>query len=104
MNESSPFSRTGGARRLIVTILIGTTAAVTAGLALSEHSPSEAVGARATARTAVSDALAPAPLNTRRVQWRDPWKRPASDPSLPAAAKALEGAPDPSSGEQAPTF
>jgi hypothetical protein len=60
---------------------------------------------------------------TRREQWRDPWKRPAplsesapasihetvdavitpSDPSLPAAADALEGTAA-STGEPTPTF
>ena len=104
MNESSPFTPNGQARRLIVTIVIGTAAAITAGLALSERPQSEAVAESAATRTAVSDALAPTPLHTRRVPWRDPWKHPASDPSLPAAAKALEGAPNPSSGERAPTF
>ena len=108
MNESSPFTRTGRARRLIVTIVIGTVSAVTAaavttGLALNEHPPSAFAG-RAAVRTAVPDALAPAPLHPRRVEWRDPWKHPASDPSVPAAAKALEGVPDASSGEPAPTF
>ena len=104
MNESSPFTQFGQVRRLVVTIVVGSAAAVTASVVLNEH-PAGAAGAKpATAATAVAHSPPPAPVPSRRVEWRDPWKRPASDPSLPDAAKALEVAPDPSSDERAPTF
>ncbi|MEO8312706.1 MAG: hypothetical protein ABI520_16170 [Caldimonas sp.] len=126
MNESSPSPETGRTRRLIVSVLIGTAAAtVAAGVAFNERHRGEAVVERAEASFALAGAgAAPAvPVLTRREQWRNPWKRPASlsesastsvgdpldattaplDPSLPSAAEALKGAPG-SSGEDTPTF
>lgn len=86
MNDSSPSPDTGRARRLIVTVLIGTAAAaVTARVVLNERQASEAVVPRA----AVSPALAGGVV--------------VSDPSLPTAAEALKGAGG-HSGEDAPTF
>ena len=126
---STPSSNDKGrARRLIVTLLITTAAAaVTAGVALQHHPHAEAVVQAAEASPVLAGAIAAtgAPVVTRREQWRDPWKRPAplsesapasihetvdavmtpSDPSLPAAADALRGAPA-NSGERTatPTF
>jgi hypothetical protein len=118
MNESSPSTDTGRARRLVVTVLIGTAAAaVTAGVALNERHPAEAVVERAEASPALAGAAAAAPGQ------RDPSKRAAplsesapssvgdapdraaahADPSLPAAADALRGVTG-SSAEDAPTF
>lgn len=117
MNDSSPSSDKRRARHLIVTILIGTAAAaVTAGVALNERHPAGDVVQRA-------DATPAGTADARRVQWRDPWRRPAplsesastsigdlpesaaalADPSLPTAAEALGRAGAPS-GEDAPTF
>ncbi|MEO5845875.1 MAG: hypothetical protein ABIQ33_13645 [Caldimonas sp.] len=123
MNVSSPSSDTGRARRLIVTLLVGSAAAaVSAGVVLNERRPGEAVAQRAEANPAVAG-TALVPADARRVQWRDPWKRPGplsestptstggaadagaavSDPSLPPAAEALKGgALD--SGAHGPTF
>ena len=104
MNESSPFGQSGQVRRLVVAIVVSTAAVLTAGIVLNEHPAGAAHAERVAAGTTAPGALAPAPVHDRRVQWRDPWKHPASDPSVPAAAKALQGIPDTSSGELAPTF
>ena len=54
MNESSPFTQFGPVRRLVVTIVVGSAAAVTASVVLNEH-PAGAAGAKpATAATAVA--------------------------------------------------
>ena len=110
MITPSPRNDKGHARRLLVTLVITTAAAaVTAGVVLKKHHPGEA----AAAAPVPAGAIAPAtPAASRRVEWRDPWKRPAplsesastsihavpddgamtSDPSVPSAAAALEGA------------
>lgn len=125
MTTPSTSNDSGHARRVIVTLVITTAAAaVTAGVALQRQPQAEAVvqAAGTTPAVAVGKAAAAAPVVTRREQWRDPWKRPAplsesapnsiqepvdagtmSDPSLPAAADAMRGAPG-SSGEATPTF
>lgn len=75
----------GHSRRLLVTFVIATTAAaVTAGIALNGHHAGEAVVQRTEASHAIFGAT-------------------PADPSLPAAASALEGAVVPF-GEAAPTF
>ena len=107
MNESSHFTQTGRAHRVIATIVIGTAAAaVTSGVALNEHPPAETVVERAAAGPSLADTVAPAARPMRRIQWRDPSMHPAPlrDPSVPAVATALEGVADPSSREPAPTF
>jgi len=119
MITPSPSKDPGHARRLLVTLVITTAAAaVTAGVVLQKHQPAEAVVQRAEATTTPAT-----PGLTRRVEWRDPWKRPAprfdsaptsisnvpddgatrADPSLPSAAAALERASG-SSAEPTPTF
>lgn len=125
MNAPSPSPEPGRTRRLVVTVVIATaTAAVTAGVVLNERRPAEAAVERVGASPAVAGgSVAPAASARRRVEWRDPWKRPAplsesappsshdaadaastrSDPSLPPAADALGGV-DGLSGEPAPTF
>ncbi len=117
MITPSPRKDSAHARRLLVTLVITTAAAaVTAGVVLKKHHPGEVAAA--------APVPAPgAPALSRRVEWRDPWKRPAplsesastsindvpddgatrSDPSLPSAAKALGGASG-SSTEPASTF
>jgi len=115
MITPSPRNDKGHARRLLVTLVITTAAAaVTAGVVLKTHQPAEAVVQRtAAASPMLAGAIAPAtPAAPRRVEWRDPWKRPTplsesastlinavpddgamrSDPSVPSAAAALEGA------------
>lgn len=124
MTTPSTSNDSGHARRVIVTLVITTAAAaVTAGVALQRQPQAEAVVQAAGTTPAVAGGkAAAAPVVTRREQWRDPWKRPAplsesapnsieepvdagtmSDPSLPAAADAIRGAPG-SSGEATPTF
>jgi hypothetical protein len=127
MNAPSPASDTGRGRRLLVTLVIATAAAaVTAGVALKDRRPGEAVVERTASGPALADgsAIPAAPARRSREQpWRDPWKRPAplpdsvptsigeapdagaslADPSLPAAAEALKGVAG-TSGESAPTF
>jgi hypothetical protein len=123
MTTPSPSNDRRHARRVLVTLVITTAAAaVTAGVVLKKHPPAEAaaqsVDANA-ARTGVAAATAAFP---RRVEWRDPWKRPApgsdsaapsihdgsgdgatrSDPSVPSAAAALERAAETS--EEPATF
>jgi len=114
MITPSPRNDKGHARRLLVTLVITTAAAaVTAGVVLKTHQPAEAVVQRTATSPMLAGAIAPAtPAAPRRVEWRDPWKRPAplsesastsinavpddgamrSDPSVPSAAAALEGA------------
>jgi len=114
MITPSPRNDKGHARRLLVTLVITTAAAaVTAGVVLKTHQPAETVVQRTAASPMLAGAIAPAtPAASRRVEWRDPWKRPAplsesastsihavpddgamtSDPSVPSAAAALEGA------------
>ena len=121
MITPSPRNDKGHARRLLVTLIITTAAAaVTAGVVLKKHPPAEAVVQRAATSPALAGAIA-APGLARRVEWRDPWKRPTpsesasppipygpddgtsrSDPSLPSAAAALEGASD--SSDEPATF
>ena len=128
MNEPPTSTDTGQARRMIVTLFIGTAAAaVTAGVGLNERHASEAAVQRAAPDRAVQDAGAGAPaasLRSRRAQWLDPWRRPdltsgastmatpdgpraatvsSPDPSLPVARDALRLVGE-SSGEDAPTF
>jgi len=124
---STPSSNDNGrARRVLVTLVITTAAAaVTAGVALQKHPHAEAVVQAAEASPGLVGGIAAtaAPVVTRRQQWRDPWQRPAplsesastsihdspdlatllADPSLPAAAEALRGAPV-TIGEATPTF
>ena len=123
MIATSPASQSGRTRRLFVSVVIATaTAAVTAGVALKEHHPGDSVVQPAEAALTTGVAAA-APVQTRREQWRDPWKRPAplsesaptsvhdpidasaplADPSLPAAADALKGTSG-ATGEPTPTF
>jgi len=80
--KPSPSNDRGHARRVIVTLLITTTAAVTAGVALQKHPHGEAVVQAADA--------SPAAMSS-------------SDPSLPAAADALQRSTD-ASAEPAMTF
>ena len=122
MITPSPRNDKGHARRLLVTLVITTAAAaVTAGVVLKKHHPGEAAAAAPVPAGAITAPGAPA--LSRRVEWRDPWKRPAplsesastsindvpddgatrSDPSLPSAATALGGASG-SSTEPASTF
>jgi hypothetical protein len=125
MIATSPAKQTGRTRRLFVTVVIATAAAaVTAGVALKERRPGEAVVQRAEASPALATGVAAdASVQTRRGQWRDPWKRPAplsesaptsiheptdsgaalADPSLPAAGDALKGVSG-ATGESTPTF
>jgi len=124
MITPSPSKDSGHARRLLVTLVIATAAAaVTAGVVLKKHQSAEAVVQRAGANPALAVATPVAPAAPRRVEWRDPWKRPAplsesastssvdvpddgaarSDPSVPSAAAALERASG-SSDEPAPSF
>lgn len=123
MTATSPANETGRTRRLFVTVVIATAAAaVTAGVALKERHSGEAVVQNAEASPTLATGVA-APAQTRRAQWRDPWKRPAplsesappslhepidvsaplADPSLPAAADALRGVSG-ATGEPTPTF
>ena len=123
MITPSPRNDKGHARRLLVTLVITTAAAaVTAGVVLQKHLPAEAVAQRAATSPVLAGATAaPATPSSRRVEWRDPWKRPTpsesasppipygpddgtsrSDPSLPSAAAALEGASD--SSDEPATF
>ena len=122
MITPSPRNDKGHARRLLVTLVITTAAAaVTAGVVLKKHQSAEAVVQRAGANPALAVATPVAPAAPRRVEWRDPWKRPTpsesasppipygpddgtsrSDPSLPSAAAALEGASD--SSDEPATF
>ena len=105
-----PLAGAAGAELVITTAA----AAVTAGVVLKKHPPAEAVVQRieASRMLAGPNAAPAAPGSSRRVEWRDPWKRPAprsesaptsindvpdpgatrSDPSLPSAAAALERA------------
>ena len=105
-NESSPFTSSAWTRRLIVSIVVGSAAAaVTANVAFHERRPVEAVVEPAPMGVPTAGGAAAVPGHARRVQWRDPWTRPASqpDPSVPSADKALADVADPS-GEPAPTF
>ena len=106
----------GRARRLLVTLVITTAAAaVTAGVALKKRPHADAVAPPALAGGV---AAATVPGRTGAVQWRDPWARPAaqpssmqaapvaatpSDPSLPSAGEALQRPAD-AEGESTPTF
>jgi hypothetical protein len=86
MNHApSPFNRSGTARRLLVTLAIGSAAAaVTANVAFNDPV-----------------AIARAPMGTPVAQ--KAIAPPQADPSLPAADKALTGTAD-ASGENATTF
>ena len=122
MTTPSPSNDRRHARRVLVTLVITTAAAaVTAGVVLKKHPPAEAAvqGADASAARTVAPA---SPAFPHRVEWRDPWKRPApagdstaasthgaaddggsrSDPSLPSAAGALQRGAD--STEEPATF
>ena len=113
MITPSPRNDKGHVRRLLVTLVITTAAAAVAAGVLKTHQPAEAVVQRTATSPMLAGAIAPAtPAAPRRVEWRDPWKRPAplsesastsinavpddgamrSDPSVPSAAAALEGA------------
>ena len=113
MITPSPRNDKGHARRLLVTLVITTAAAAVAAGVLKTHQPAEAVVQRTATSPMLAGAIAPAtPAAARRVEWRDPWKRPTplsesastlinavpddgamrSDPSVPSAAAALEGA------------
>ena len=77
MITPSPRNDKGHARRLLVTLVITTAAAaVTAGVVLKKHPPAEVVVQGAATSPALAGAVA-APGLARRVEWRDPWKRPA---------------------------
>ena len=78
---------------------------VTANVAFHERRPGEAVVERAPMGALTAGGAAAVPGHARRVEWRDPWKRPAPqpDPSVPSADKALADVADPS-GEPALTF
>lgn len=115
MSTPSPDSLRGRRHRLVVALVIASAAAaVTAGVVLNERHPGEAAVQRVEA----------APVQTMRERWRDPWQRPGrlsesapaslhewaqgegappADPSLPAAARAFDGAPA-AAGEAAATF
>ncbi len=100
MNASSLFNRSGWTRRLIVTLAIGSAAAaVTANVAFSEPPPVPRAGPATPAARGAA-----APVESRRIEWRDTWLHPTPpDPALPAADKALAGGAD-ATGEGAPTF
>ena len=121
MTTPSRTGDSGPTRRVVATLFITTAAAaVTAGVVL--HKEPEGSGAPAAAVSTDAKAARAAPRVDRRVQWRDPWKRPAPtpewaatsaperpdavsrpDPSLPAAADALRSATD-AAGESTSTF
>jgi len=93
MTRPSPSNDSGHARRVIVTLVITTAAAaVTAGVALQRHPHPEAVvrAAEASSKSAPASIDASADATS------------SSDPSLPAAAEALQRAVDTS--EAALTF
>ena len=123
MNAPSQTPSSGRGRRVLVTVLIATTAAaVTAGVVLNERHHDGIVAQRMDSSAATGASMA-APVPERRVQWREPWKRPgalaeaastsvhdkpeadatSSDPSLPAAADALRSV-DGASGEPLTAF
>ena len=126
MTRPSSSNDSGHARRVVVTLLITTAAAaVTAGVALQKRPHAEAVVQPTVASPAPAGGMTATgvPVVTRREQWRDPWKGPAplsesaatsipgspdgamssSDPSLPAAADALQRSSE-TSDEPALTF
>jgi len=123
MTTPSPSNDRRHARRVLVTLVITTAAAaVTAGVVLKRHPLAEAAVQSADAGAARTGVAPASPAFPHRVEWRDPWKRPApgadsaaasthdaaddgttrSDPSVPSAAGALQRAAD--SAEEPATF
>jgi len=124
MTTPSSSKEKGHGRRLLVTLVVTTaTAAITTGVALKTHQAAENAAPRiAVNSTPWGVAAAPAPAFPHRVEWRDPWRRPAApteagamsignapdrgamrpDPSLPSAAAALQGGSD--AAEEPATF
>ncbi len=107
-------TETGGGRRIVVALVVATAAAaVTAGVALNERQPAERALPRAEAGPARGAEQIPVAAATRDGPVAEAESTTAgdapetadarSDLSVPAAAKALEGASD-GAGAPAPTF
>jgi hypothetical protein len=117
MTTPSSSKEKGHGRRLLVTLVVTTaTAAITTGVALKTHQAAENAAPRIAVNSTSSGAVAApaAAAFPRRVEWRDPWRRPTTpteaaamsignaldtgamrpDPSLPSAAAALQGGSD----------